>query len=49
MDADQWESPRAVQLRGRLDERFRGEEPALLEADLHIENRKWEKEGENGL
>lgn len=42
VDADQWESPRALELRQLLDERYRGEEPALLEADLRIENRKWE-------
>ena len=47
--ADQWESQRAIQLRSRLDQKFGGEEPALLEADLHIENRKWENEGESGL
>ncbi|MGR8935765.1 MAG: AAA family ATPase, partial [Gammaproteobacteria bacterium] len=42
VDADQWDSPRAKELRQQLDARYQGEEPALLEADLQIENRKWE-------
>jgi predicted ATP-binding protein involved in virulence len=42
VDADQWQSPRALELRKQLDTRYQGEEPALLEADLRIENRKWE-------
>lgn len=42
VDADQWNSERAIQLRRILDARYQGEEPALLEADLRIENRKWE-------
>lgn len=42
VDDDAWDSPRAVELRQRLDQRYKGEEPALLEADLRIENRKWE-------
>lgn len=41
--ADQWAGARAVQLRMLLDARYQGEEPALTEADLHIENREWEK------
>ena len=41
--ADQWDSPRAKELRQALDARYQGEEPALTEADLHIENRIWEK------
>jgi len=44
VDADQWASPRAVELRQKLDARYQGEEPALLDADLRIENRKWELE-----
>lgn len=42
VDADQWNSPRALELRSILDARYQGEEPALLDADLLIENRKWE-------
>jgi hypothetical protein len=42
VDADQWDSERARELRQKLDNRYQGEEPALLEADLQIENRKWE-------
>jgi len=42
VDADQWNSERATHLRNRLNARYQGEEPALLEADLLIENRKWE-------
>ena len=41
-DRDQWNSPRALELRSRLDARYQGQEPALLDADLQIENRKWE-------
>ncbi|MDO9042255.1 MAG: AAA family ATPase [Desulfocapsaceae bacterium] len=44
VDADQWASARAVELRQKLDARYQGEEPALLDADLLIENRKWELE-----
>ena len=39
---DQWTSPRAIALRALLDKRYQGEEPELLDADLRIENRKWE-------
>jgi len=42
VDKDEWNSPRARQLRGQLDTRYQGNEPELLEADLRIENRKWE-------
>ncbi len=42
VDQDQWDSPRARELRQRLDARDQGNEPELLEADLRIENRKWE-------
>lgn len=42
VDRDLWNSPRAQELRKLLDERYQGQEPALLEADLQIENRKWE-------
>ena len=39
---DKWEE--ALNLREELDNIFGGEEPALVEADLYIENRKWEME-----
>lgn len=42
VDQDKWSSPEALALRQKLDARYRGNEPALLEADLLIENRKWE-------
>ncbi|OAI18248.1 hypothetical protein A1507_09745 [Methylomonas koyamae] len=42
--ADKWDQPRAIELREKLDTRYQGEEPALTEADLYIENRKWELE-----
>ncbi len=41
---DQWNSSEALALRSSLDGIYRGEEPALLEADLWIENRRWEME-----
>lgn len=41
--ADQWTSARAIELRTLLNARYQGEEPALTEADLYIENREWEK------
>jgi predicted ATP-binding protein involved in virulence len=41
--SDEWASPRAIELRSLLDARYQGEEPALTEADLYIENREWEK------
>jgi len=43
---DKWEE--VLSLREELDSFFKGEEPALLEADLYIENRKWEMEIEEG-
>lgn len=39
--ADPWESARALALRADLDQHDPGEEPALPDADLQIENRKW--------
>ncbi|MEN9501765.1 MAG: hypothetical protein RI964_1050 [Pseudomonadota bacterium] len=44
--ADRWvEDPNLVsEARSELDAIFVGEEPALTEADLYIENRKWELE-----
>lgn len=43
VDQDKWDSPDALALRQKLDARYQGNEPALLEADLLIENRKWEQ------
>lgn len=37
---DQWKDAEALQYRRELDAVFNGEEPALMEADLYIENRK---------
>lgn len=42
VDRDEWGSERAKALRERLDKRYQGQEPALLDADLQIDNRKWE-------
>ncbi|MNJ66694.1 hypothetical protein D3C77_627890 [compost metagenome] len=42
VDRNQWDTPRALLLRERLDNRYQGQEPALLDADMLIENRKWE-------
>lgn len=42
VNRDDWHSPEALALRARLDARYQGNEPALLEADLLIENRRWE-------
>ena len=44
VDLDDWNSPRALELRQILDDRYQGNEPELLEADLHIENKIWEQE-----
>ena len=44
--ADQWDTADARNKRQQLDSIFQGEEPALDEADLHIENRQWELDGE---
>jgi len=41
---DKWDDKDALKLREALDSLFNGEEPALTEADLYIENRKWEME-----
>ena len=43
VDNDQWAAQEALELRAKLDHRYQGEEPALLEADLLIENSKWER------
>jgi predicted ATP-binding protein involved in virulence len=39
-----WKDPHAVALREKLDQLYQGEEPALIEADLQIENQEWEAE-----
>ena len=41
---DKWEDEDTLKLREELDNLFNGEEPALMEVDLYIENRKWEME-----
>jgi predicted ATP-binding protein involved in virulence len=41
--ANKWDEPSTKALRTVLDARYRGEEPALTAADLHIENQKWER------
>jgi len=43
VDQEQWDSPRAKELRLILDGRYQGNEPSLIEADIHIENRLWEQ------
>lgn len=43
VDDGQWATPEALGLRTKLDQRYQGEEPALDEADLLIENAKWER------
>ena len=42
VDDRQWDSPRAKTLRAKLDSWSQGSEPRLVEADLQIENQKWE-------
>lgn len=42
VENDKWNDAEAISLRNKLDHRYKGEEPALLQADLLIENRKWE-------
>ena len=39
---DKWNTDRALELRTILDKRYGGQEPELVELDMHIENRKWE-------
>lgn len=41
--ADRWDTPEATALRRALDEHFRGQEPALIELDLVIETKTWER------
>jgi predicted ATP-binding protein involved in virulence len=42
VDERKWDSPDALELRAKLDQWSKGQEPRLLEADLQIENLKWE-------
>jgi predicted ATP-binding protein involved in virulence len=42
VDAKQWDSARAIELRKELDAWSQGNEPRLLEADIQIDNLKWE-------
>jgi len=42
VDSRQWDSPRALELRQKLDQWSLGSEPRLVEADLQISNMKWE-------
>lgn len=42
VDNRKWDSDRAKELRKQLDEWSQGNEPRLLEADLQIDNMKWE-------
>ncbi|WP_252179528.1 AAA family ATPase [Endozoicomonas sp. 4G] len=44
---DKWQE--AEEKRKALDAIFHGQEPALTEADLYIENRQWELDGEEDL
>lgn len=44
VDNDQWKTEEALALRAKLDQRYQGMEPALLEADLLIENKEWEQQ-----
>ncbi|MDH0865486.1 AAA family ATPase [Mitsuaria sp. GD03876] len=42
VDEDKWATPRALELRRILDDNFKGHEPDLIDADLRIDNRRWE-------
>ena len=42
IDAKQWDSDEAHDIRKKLDAWSQGNEPSLLEADLRIDNLKWE-------
>jgi predicted ATP-binding protein involved in virulence len=39
---DEWDTPKAEELRKKLDAHYGNDELELSELDLHIENRKWE-------
>jgi len=40
--SDKWADVKAQEMRQKLDAIYQGNEPALTEADLYIENRQWE-------
>jgi predicted ATP-binding protein involved in virulence len=42
VDAKEWDSDEAIELRSELDAWSQGEEPMLVDADLRIDNFKWE-------
>ena len=42
VDQRQWDTPKARDLRAKLDAWSQGNEPRLVDADLQIENLKWE-------
>jgi predicted ATP-binding protein involved in virulence len=44
VDDGHWKTEEALTLRKKLDQRYQGTEPALLEADLLIENKEWEQQ-----
>jgi predicted ATP-binding protein involved in virulence len=44
IDNADWKNPRALELRKILDQRYQGNEPALLNADLIIDNLEWESD-----
>ena len=39
---EQWDTPKAEELRKKLAEHYGHDEPKLMELDIHIENSKWE-------
>lgn len=39
---DKWNEQEALSLRKKLDKRYGGSEPKLIELDMYIENREWE-------
>jgi predicted ATP-binding protein involved in virulence len=42
--AEEWDTPRAEELRKILSKHFGSDDPKLMELNLHIENSKWERE-----
>jgi len=38
-----WDTPKAKELRKKLDEHYGNDEPKLVQLDLHIDNTKWER------
>ena len=43
---DKWDTNEALELRNILNERYGGQEPELIDFDMYIENRKWERNEE---